>query len=581
MRLDRSCARALLSLAFVSLFILASFHLALAGDSSTSYSTDYVHYVITDNRRGSLEIEVLDNDDNSIKVANARVSGEIGSDVRAIDENTDADGKLIIENLEVGVHSYNLAISAPCYENRTFVDNFIIEADKVTMLTLRLKYDPFDMQLGENSGSLTRGWVENRYYLLVTENSLATRQIVTAYRGEPSYGPQSRGIQYPSKLYTSQVPRGASYNSSFWEGFLKNYYDTIYGTANNPFRREVRPNPFQYFTRGSSTYYLSTDGSSSYNGKPLYTWQTSPQSGYLETARGFKAFQGFYSSWVTMPVYDGLFIKYYVSAPTYYYEIDDRPGSVVDSVVTPIYGTEQYTIYTTTLYEIIDHALDNWGSEQTTVTATSRNGYTGGVKLSLEFDSGIAATLGENELKFASSATTTLTMTPYYSTTGSPHLVTVRACDTVRSTPFVRTLTYDFSLSALSKPATENRVIEWWESETKPDEQGQSDYIPSSWKQIGARGGLYDASTSQLILYASYNGGNVVSTIATNKGSPFTRSGMNASYDYYHVSPTPYPDEVWTMKPMVASVTYYKPQTRSTTVGYDHINTVDFSLVHQ
>ena len=376
MRLDCSYARVSLYLALVSLFILASTHLALAENNS---STDYVRYVIN-LRPGSLEIEVLDNDDNNIKVANARVSGEIGSGVRAIDKNTDADGKLIIENLKVGTYSCDLAVSASGYENRTFVvDNFIIEADKVTTLKLRLRYDPFDMQLGENSGSLTRGWVENRYYLLVTENRLATRQIVTAYRGEPSYGPQGRGIQYPSKLYTSQVPRGASYNSSFWEGFLKNYYDTIYGTANNPFRREVRPNPFQEFTRGSSTYYLSTNGSSSYNGKPLYTWQTSPQSGYLETARGFKAFQGFYSSWVTMPVYNGLFIKYYVAAPTYYYEIDDRPGSVVDSVVTPIYGTEQYTLYTNTLYEVVDHALDNWSSKQTTVTATPRNGYTDSV----------------------------------------------------------------------------------------------------------------------------------------------------------------------------------------------------------
>jgi len=83
MRQDRSRAGASLSLAFVSLFMLASIHLALAENNS---STDYVRYVITDNQLGSL----------------------------------------------------------------------------------------FDMQLGENSGSLTRGWVENCYYLLVTENRLAT-----------------------------------------------------------------------------------------------------------------------------------------------------------------------------------------------------------------------------------------------------------------------------------------------------------------------------------------------------------------------------------------------------------------------
>jgi hypothetical protein len=537
---------------------------------------------------------VLDNDGNTIKVANARVSGEIGSGVRAIDKNTDADGKLIIENIKVGEHSYNLAISAPGYENGTFVGTFRIWAGKVTTLKLRLNYDPFDMQLGENSGSLTRGWVENRYYLLVTENRLATRRIVTAYSGEPYYGPQTGQIYYPRDLlnrqfFTSEVPRDASYNSSFWEGYLK----TLYGsdTHSNPFRREVQPNPFQEFTRGSSTYYLSTNGVTSYNGKPLYIWQTSPQSGYLETARGFKAFQGFYSSWVTVPVYgdgfgeSGLFVKYYVAAPTRYYEIDDRPGPYADSVVTPIYGTEQYTIYTNTIYEIIDHALDNWSSKQTTITVTPRNGYTSGVKLSLEFDNEILATLGENELRFASPASTTLTLRPKPDTHGSLHSASLKAYDSngrlVFGTASRPSPSYLLDATTQAKPPTENRVIERWESETMPDEQGRIYYIPNPWRQIGARGGLYDVSTGQLILWAYQNGGNVVSTISSNYQSSFILHGLATSYDYYHVIFTPHPDEIWTMNPMVASVTYYKPQTRSTTVGYNHINTVDFSLVHQ
>jgi hypothetical protein len=124
-------------------------------------------------------------------------------------------------------------------------------------------------------------------------------------------------------------------------------------------------------------------------------------------------------------------------------------------------------------------------------------------------------------------------------------------------------------------------VIEWWESETKPDESGQTTTIPSSWKDIGARGGLYDASTGQLIPYAIYNGGNVVSTITSKKQSPFTRSGMDTSTTYNHSSPTPYPDEVWTMKPIRAYVNKYWDKTQSTTVAYDHVNTVNFLLVHK
>lgn len=105
---------------------------------------------------------------------------------------------------------------------------------------------------------------------------------------------------------------------------------------------------------------------------------------------------------------------------------------------------------TTTRYSVTDYSLAEWGSRQTTVTATSKNGYQGDVRLVAEANS-VQATLGSTRLNFSSSAWTTLMMRPYSSTSGSSHPITIRAYDS--NERLVETRGYDLNLSTKSKPA--------------------------------------------------------------------------------------------------------------------------------
>ena len=592
MRLDGTACAGTVSVLFVFALLFASFPTG----SAENLQTDYVRYVIFENTSTVIENTIIEGDivDNELgtPVGGAGVGGEVPSEIIYVNVQADENGHFRVvlpKNLTDENHTFIFNISAPGYDNRR-VEN-VIKRGETKYLRIPLNYNPFDVQLAENSGSLTRGWVENRYTLVVVDNYKATRQVVTGYKGEPAYGQVSCQIQYP-KLYTSQVPSTASYNSSFWEGFQKNHYDSIYGSVNNPFRREVQPNSFQDFTRGSSTWYMVNSGGT-YNGKPHYIWDSYIGGrSYLETAKGFRQFQYFHpGSWSMMPVYDdgfgksGLFIAYYVTAPTCYYCID---STFADSKVTPLYGAEDYTVWRTTAYDVRDSALDNWASKQTTVTATPRNGYTGGVKLALEFDSGITAELGKSELQFASPASTTLTLKPKPETHGSPHSATLRAYDSngrlVIGGARKPALACGLSLTTLPKPATENTAVNVTESETKPAEVGQTYDIPSSRKEIGAMGGLYDRGTGKNIFDAcggTSTGANVVSTISSNKQSSFTWSGTNSQYSYNHSSLTCHADEVWVMNPMRASANKYFPDTRSTTVSAGGTNTVNFSLWHK
>ena len=586
---NRKIAIRVFALLFVFAFFVSSFSLVSAQSQDyPSYTVDNTTYdnSIAGGGAGSggvIEGTIVDNETGG-GVGGAGVGGEAHSEIISINVQADANGHFRIELPAGENHTYVLNISAPGYDNRT-VTGSVKSSERKNLGQIRINYNPFDVQLAENSGSLTRGWVENRYNLAVVDNYKATRQVVTGYKDELYYGPHSFQIYYPAKLYTSKVPRSASYNATFWDGYLTTYYDTVYG-SNNPLRSEVPPNSFQSFNRGSKTSYL-VEAYKDSNGKPHYGW-TLPGwmsvPGSLESAPAFRGFQGFHetSSWVTLPVFggSGLFIEYYITAPTYYSYIDIFS---VDTKSTPLYGTEEYTVWRTTTYDVRDSALNNWGIRQTTLTATPRNGYTGGVKLALEFDNGIDAALGKSELQFASPASTTLTLTPKPDTHGSPHSATLRAYDSngrlVIGSPSRPAPTYNLGLTTLPKPAVVNTVIGVTESETKPDEQGQGGFIPGQKWPIGASGSLYDKATGSVIPISSWWTGNVVSTISAKYQSSTTMSGMCAAYQYDHSSWCCHADEVWTMNPMVASATSYCKDTKSTTVSANNVNTVNFSLL--
>ena len=98
---------------------------------------------------------------------------------------------------------------------------------------------------------------------------------------------------------------------------------------------------------------------------------------------------------------------------------------------------------------------ESWGPRQTTVTATPRNAYETldapyHVGLATEADE-ILATVGSDELKFTSPASTTLMMRPPTSISSGTSTVTVKAYDF--NGRLVETAWYDLSLATQSRPS--------------------------------------------------------------------------------------------------------------------------------
>ena len=548
------------------IFSFASSPLALAGDSQS----DYVRYVVEVEAPPMIPPTVIEGTivDNELgtPVGGAGVGGEVHSEIIYVNVQADANGHFRVTLPGGENHTYVLNISAPGYDNRTITGS-VKSGESKNLGQIPINYNPFDVKLAENSGLLTRGWVENRYSYAMTDNYKATRQVVTGYKGERGYNFFGSQV-FLGTLYTDKVPASIGYyNVEFWRKYVRDeaaYRWDTYAT--------IAPNSFQEFDYVGSSWYLVPSGNT-YDGKPLYSWVNYNPGNSLESKPGFCGFQGFGSAgwWAYMPVYDRwhpILPEYYVYAPTQTRAIGD-----VGYSVSPIYGSEEYTVWRTTTYRINDHALDNWGIQQTTVTATPRNGYTGGVKLELVLDNALEASLGENELQFASPASTTLTLTPKPSTHGSLHSATLKAYDSNGRLVFggaKPALTYNLSLTTLSKPPVENTVVGVTESETKPDEQG-SGGSKGTLFAIGANGCVRDASTGQPVnAYPT-----VTATITSNKQSSF---GMSASTAYYSLSSyTSHPDEVWVMS-ITASADKYQKQTQSATSSANNTVTVNFSL---
>ena len=112
-----------------------------------------------------------------------------------------------------------------------------------------------------------------------------------------------------------------------------------------------------------------------------------------------------------------------------------------------------------TSYLVTDYAAQPWGSEQTTVTLTSKNGYWGAVYLEANESGGtdaIQKTLGNSAPGLVSSASTTFTLKPKDGTKGSLHPVTVSASDS--NGRFVGSAVYNLDLTS-NKPDPTTAVL--------------------------------------------------------------------------------------------------------------------------
>jgi hypothetical protein len=131
--------------------LLGSTPLALADGAQR----DYVKYVIKLDT--IVEGTIVDSENEDILVGGASITGVVYSENFSVNENADANGHFMIVLPSGEDHSYILNISALGYDPKTLPESTIKSGEHVNLGKIRINYHPFDLELGENSGSLTRG----------------------------------------------------------------------------------------------------------------------------------------------------------------------------------------------------------------------------------------------------------------------------------------------------------------------------------------------------------------------------------------------------------------------------------------
>jgi hypothetical protein len=462
---DGTVCAGTISVLFVLALLFTPFPTVSAGD----HQTDYVQYVIVENIGTVITViegTIVDSELGT-PVGGAGVGGEVRSDIIYVNVQADENGRFRVslpKNLADENHTFTFNVSSPGYDNKLVVGT-LMRGETKNLGQIRINYNPFDVQLAENSGSLTRGWTPYAY-----DNHWSTSGKWSSWHYYADYGGERSSSSDPQPTVSSAL------NSA-----LQSAYDSA-----SPIRGETsRPGRFIDGCRLAVQNILLNA-----TGGPvadiLKNWGGSlARISYEYTAQKWKYVYRYYTDgWhsVTLDEYrgSGFWDWVYIKDPwtrggywksvwfsfNYYYSA----GPTND---WRTYGWVQYERkwygYITTYYtsRTNDYLTLPWDNVQTTVTVTPKNGYTGGVKLALEFDNGITAGLGKNELTFASPASTTLTLKPKDDTHGSLHPVTIRAYDTVRSTPFVRTKSYDLSLTTLAKPDVSTVITSVVEVDTR------------------------------------------------------------------------------------------------------------------
>ena len=557
----------LLPLSLVFTLLFASSPLASAGDMQR----DYVKYVLQVERPTVIEGVVVDNNGKGIE--NASIIGWAHSNIILINVRTDNNGyfRIVLPGGENHEYSLNINENHSGYNTdhpyRGF-DNCTIEntikSGEHHRLRISLNYNPFDVELEETSGSLTRGWTPYSYSY--TEE---TKEF-TGYTYEQLVGYDARVPKYRTETYISGH-REESYQEwvpGYWEtyqswekvgtrqetyqewtpGYYMTYYRQIpvyrterylvrYATGTYYtyewrsfyyhgyyYRYQVRvPHHYQYpvyETRQVLDHYETISYRQWIPGHfetrtrtvDVYDWVTRKRwiSGHYETRTrqvpvystrtvqdGYQTIRvsSYTKEWrITVEEWDWWRVMYdgtrtftvtteaeaagywigktyswgwagsgeVISKETVYtlsngQTVTIQPSAVWEAKTSPTEPARSDSIrnvranyrITTTRYTVTDYSPQPWGSRQTTITATPKNGYQGDVQLVVEADS-IQATLGSTRLTFSSLAQTTLTMRPHSSTSGSPHLVTIKAYDS--NGRLVEMRTYDLTLNS-SKPS--------------------------------------------------------------------------------------------------------------------------------
>jgi hypothetical protein len=423
--------------------LFASFLAASAGNQ-----TDYVRYVV-----GSTIIDgvVVDNDGEGIE--NASVAGWAQPNI-SINIKTDENGRFRIVlptgenykyflNINENHHGHNNAHPYRGFDN-CIVEGTIISGERHS-LRIILDYDPFDLALAENAGSLERRWTP---YLL---SQTYEYRMSTDFGGFKSNVKLLGGVT----VNTGQITP----NKSYYERKLVSdrwFYVSYSGYGSFI---DYDSNGNAVWTGDFGHAYTASDGSEIGLDSALKNVTYLPH-----VIRTYAHYETWWAGYQTIGGY--VILR---KADPYYLNFHSREdmgsGVIVPKQNFTISFSDYLRLSSIDYYrnngsfvriDTIDYLPAPWENVQTAVTATPRNGYTGKVKLSLEFDNGITATLGENELTFASQASTTLTIAPKENTSGSPHSATLKAHDSngrlVYGTASRPALVYSLSLVTPPKP---------------------------------------------------------------------------------------------------------------------------------
>jgi hypothetical protein len=360
-------------------------------------------------------------------------------------------------------HAYLVKLTSPGYENLTLTGG--LKAGETKILQALMRYDPFDLELSENSGEVSRPYSSQIYSGTTSEPFTASRQVFDHYEEEQEN--KLKGYKWEEKVTKESATKEGmvvGYKYSYTEyrrnwhwlppGWGDWYY---YGSGTETFSED----------RGSSF----TDGGSWYQGwKKEYTLQAyicevwEPRSGSSPPMPSDKIRN-------LQEVYE-----------------------VVKKKV-PVYRTETYTAYH--IYSIghVTYSPQPWPARQVKLTIRPKNGYEGRVALETSSPGvGLRITSGnisgyqweENEngirrirtgsslpegvritrllFSFHSPAEATLYLTPESEGTFT---VKLRAYD--ENGRFVENLVYTLRASDPKPIPTSWR--NWIRDDTKPDEQ--------------------------------------------------------------------------------------------------------------
>lgn len=507
-----------------------------------------------------IEGDVID-DETGEPVGGSGITGEVHSEITRVDVQADENGHFIVVVPMAGDHIYLLNVFAAGYDPVTVVGS--VRSGERKYLQISIHYNPFDMQLSENSGNLERGYAATTYSGKRSIPFLAQRTVPALdSNGKPihdtveenvltGYTWEERVIKYRAETASlsasagdwvdtgdtyelwplfslPSLPSGYRwvYSGSGWiSSFYKKQYNEVeyYSaqgyTVTPNYETCYRIETYQEWVSGhyescqswervgTETYQEWVPGHNETRTRTYTSWSWEAVGGHWEwqwawfmpypvwvTDYGWVAHTytttyqewvpGYYVTrtrdlygWVTRQIWiDGHYetrtrqvpyqtIASYTATRQVPYEVwEARTSTTMPDIYLDVLGTRRDDmrnlgeVYTTTVrqeprtrvetytaYRIYDYggtyySFLPWESKQTTVVATPRNWYTGGVRLVVEAGDGVEASLGSSVLTFSSSASTTLTMSPSHA---SVHNVTVKAYDS--NGRLVMTRTYELN----------------------------------------------------------------------------------------------------------------------------------------